>query len=99
MSRTTSWMPRLASSNVTLPRLAGCRESTPARSTLAGSPRLRRCRVVRRPARRILEQTNRANPALSAEVEPVMRALRHADQIAWLHFDGEHGTALRVNVK
>jgi hypothetical protein len=38
--------------------------------------------VMRRPARRILKQADRANAAIGAEVEPVQSSTRDADQIA-----------------
>ena len=37
---------------------------------------------MRRPARRILEEANRPDAPVGAEIEPVMRAARHADEIA-----------------
>ena len=46
-------------------------------------------RVVRRPARLILEQADRADAPLRAEIEPVVRAPRHADQVAGLDLDRE----------
>ena len=55
--------------------------------------------VVRRPARRILEQPDRADAAIGAEIEPVMRAARHADQIAGLDFDREDRAARRMDVE
>src|SRR6185295_11029126 len=55
--------------------------------------------VVRRPARPVLEETNRADAAIGAEIEPVMRALRHANEIAGFDLDREHRTVRRVNVK
>ena len=57
-------------------------------------------RVVRRPARDVLKQPDRANAPIAAEVEPVMRAARHANQIAGFNFDGEHRPAVgRMNMK
>src|SRR5258707_11443719 len=35
--------------------------------------------VMRRPAGRVLKQSNGANPLIRAEIEPVMGAARHAD--------------------
>src|SRR5262249_35353272 len=49
--------------------------------------------VVRRPAALVLEQADRADGAVGAQVEPVPRVRRHADQVAGLHLDGEHRAA------
>ena len=54
---------------------------------------------MRRPAGRILEQPDRADAAIAAEIEPVVRAARHADQIAGLDFDGEDRLPRRMDVK
>jgi hypothetical protein len=54
---------------------------------------------VRRPSGDVLEQPDRADPPLGAEIEPVMGTARHADQIARLDFDGKHRLAGDVDVK
>src|SRR4051794_24095814 len=46
--------------------------------------------VVRRPSGRILEQPNRADAPVAAEIEPVVRAARHADQVTRLHLEREY---------
>src|SRR5580704_4580580 len=56
-------------------------------------------RVMRRPARLILKEAHGANAPVAAQIEPVMGALRHANQISTLDFDCEHGTIGRVNMK
>src|SRR5262245_49920764 len=55
-------------------------------------------RVIRRPARRVFEQTNGANAAISAEIEPVEKAGRHSDQVACFDLDGDYGAILRMKV-
>src|SRR3954471_24094896 len=55
-------------------------------------------RVLRRPPGLILEQAHGANPPVDAEIEPMARPARHADQIAALDFDREHGPCRRMDV-
>src|SRR5688572_24061789 len=55
--------------------------------------------VMRRPAGHILEEANGSNPAIGAEIEPVARAARHANQITGLHLDREDRTGGRADVK
>src|SRR5262245_49540504 len=55
--------------------------------------------VVRRPSRLILKEADRANAAIRAQVEPVMRAFWHANEVARLHFDGKHRARARMDVK
>src|SRR5271169_4763850 len=45
-------------------------------------------RVVWRPARSVLEQANRTDCLVSAEVKPVPGATGHADHVPCFHFDG-----------
>src|ERR1700733_12990053 len=52
-----------------------------------------------RPTRRVLEQANRADRAIVAEIEPMLRATRHVDQIAGFQFDAENRTVVRGNMK
>src|SRR5215207_5243013 len=56
-------------------------------------------RVLRRPAGRVLEQTDGADPPVRTEVEPMVRAFRHANEIAGFDLDGEHRTLRRMNVE
>src|SRR4051794_13803239 len=53
--------------------------------------------VMRRPTRLVLEETNRTNAAVRAEIEPVMRPLRHANQVARFDLDREHGAGGWMN--
>src|SRR5688572_8513438 len=55
--------------------------------------------VVRRPPRNILEEPDRPDAALRAQVEPVMRTARYADQIAGFHFDREDRSFERMHVE
>src|SRR6266508_1878291 len=55
--------------------------------------------VVGNPTRRVLEQANRANRAVAAEVEPVPCLPGHANQITRLDLDGDDGRASRTYVK
>src|SRR5690242_17946237 len=55
--------------------------------------------VVRRPAGRVLKQTNRTDATIGAEIEPVQGAAWHANQIAGFDFDRQHWSSRRVNVK
>src|SRR5262245_19022519 len=55
--------------------------------------------VIRRPARRVFEQTNGPDAAIGAEIEPVQKASRHSDQVARFDLDGDYGAILRVEVK
>src|SRR5437867_6607329 len=102
MSRSTEAMPRCRSASVT----TSCRGAGPRRREVrrAEADRLKSAvdaavRVVRRPAGGILKQANRADPAIAAQVEPMVRPLRDADQIAAFDLDGEHGAAGRVDVE
>ena len=54
---------------------------------------------MRRPAGRILEQTNRANATVRTEIEPVMRAAGHANQIAGLDLNREDRPLRRMDMK
>ena len=55
--------------------------------------------VVRGPAGNILKQTDRANAAITAQVEPVQRAARNTNQIASLNLERDYGTIRRMNVE
>ena len=55
--------------------------------------------VMRRPAGRILKEPDGANPAVGAQIEPVVRPARDADQISRLHLDREHRAIGRVDVE
>src|SRR6266550_802256 len=55
--------------------------------------------VVRRPARLVLEQTDRPDVAVGAEIEPVMGAVGDAQQITGLHFDRDDRTLARMDVE
>src|SRR5215471_19779040 len=56
--------------------------------------------VMRSPAGDVLKEPNRAYTAVSAEIEPMVRATRDANEIARLDFDGEHRPAVsRVDVE
>jgi len=54
---------------------------------------------VRRPAGHVLEQANRADATIGAEVEPVQGASRHANQIAGFDFNRQHRAGGRVDMK
>ena len=56
-------------------------------------------RVMRRPAGWVLKQSNRADLPVGAEIEPVQRPARHANEIAGLDFDCENGRIRRMNVE
>src|SRR6266849_34891 len=56
-------------------------------------------RVAGRPAGLILEQANGANAAVSAEIEPVQRAARNANQVAGFHFYRHNRALLRVDME
>src|SRR5712692_6248147 len=56
-------------------------------------------RVLRRPAGLVLEQPNGANAAVSAEIEPVQRAARNANQVAGFHFYRHNWALLRVDME
>src|SRR5262245_25262340 len=55
--------------------------------------------VMRRPPRHVLEQPNRADATLAAQVEPMMRSAWNADQISRCHLEREHRLAGRMNMK
>src|SRR5207247_7505987 len=55
--------------------------------------------VVGRPAGSILKQSNRTDAPVAAEVKPVQRSARNADQITGLHLDRDHRDLLRVNME
>src|SRR5262245_40461156 len=54
---------------------------------------------MRRPARHVLKQPNGPDASISAEIEPVMRAARHTDQITRLNFDRKHWRTWWMNVE
>src|SRR5260370_39115477 len=54
--------------------------------------------VVRRPARLVLEQANRANAAVSANIEPMQGSSRNANQVAGLDLDHHDQTLSRMNM-
>jgi len=55
--------------------------------------------VVGRPAGLVLEQTNRANAAVSAKIKPVQRPARYADQVAGLDLNRHDRTPSRMNME
>src|SRR5262245_8193671 len=55
--------------------------------------------VMRSPASRVFEQTNGADAAIGAEVEPVQEARRNSDQVARFDLDTHDRAVLRVKVK
>ena len=55
--------------------------------------------VVRRPSGLVLEQPDRANAPVAAEVEPMMRSARHANQVSGDDLERKHGFARRVDVE
>src|SRR5215470_5667150 len=55
--------------------------------------------IMRRPACRVFEQTNCADAAVGAEIEPVQEASRHSDQISRYDLNGDDRAVMRVNVK
>ena len=50
--------------------------------------------VVRSPSGGVLKQTDGADATIVAEIEPVQRASRDANQIARFDFDREHGSVV-----
>src|SRR5579863_5807169 len=56
-------------------------------------------RVVRRPASSVLEQSNGANPPFLAQIEPVPRPARHAQQVARFHRNGNDVSFARMNME
>ena len=54
---------------------------------------------MRCPARGILKQANRPNPAIRTQIEPVPGAARNPDQVAGLYFDRGKRADLRPDVK
>src|SRR5918992_5178465 len=56
-------------------------------------------RVVRRPARGVLEQADGPDGLVRAEVEPVVGAARHADHVALDHLEAENRPLVRVDVE
>src|SRR5690242_2806108 len=54
---------------------------------------------MRRPSRRVLKQTDGANPFVRAEMEPVMRTARHTDQITGFDFDSSDRPVAWMNMK
>src|SRR5215471_9263262 len=56
-------------------------------------------RVMRRPAGRILEESDRANSALAAQIEPVARSARDADQVPGPNLDRENASIRRMDVE
>ncbi len=54
---------------------------------------------MRRPAGFILEQTNRANTPVSAQIEPVKRASWNPNQVPRLYLDCDDRTLLRVDME
>src|SRR5437660_12842133 len=55
--------------------------------------------VVGHPAGLVLEQTNRANAAVSAEIEPMKRAARNTNQVASFHLNRDNRALLRMDVQ
>src|SRR5690606_17931126 len=55
--------------------------------------------IVRSPPRNILKQSNAADGAVGAQVEPMPRSGGNIDQIARLDLNGEHRAVLRMNVE
>src|SRR5215212_1928451 len=55
--------------------------------------------VVWSPTRCVLKQTDCPDATVCAEIEPVQRAARHANQIAGFDFDCQHWSTRRVNVE
>src|SRR5688500_4643215 len=55
--------------------------------------------VMGRPTGNVLEQSDRPNRPVAAEIEPMTRTARYADQIAGVHFDRHHITVLGCDVK
>src|SRR2546427_5896938 len=55
-------------------------------------------RVVGCPAGLVLEQPNGANAAVAAEIEPVQRPARNANQVSGFNFDRYNRVLRRMNV-
>src|SRR5271168_5062976 len=55
--------------------------------------------VVRGPAGNILKQTDRANAAITAQIEPMQRAARNTNQIASLDLERDYGTIRRMDME
>src|SRR5260370_11969845 len=56
-------------------------------------------RIMRRPAGLVLEQPDRSNAAVSAQIEPMKRPAWNANQVAGFHFDRNNRAALRVDME
>src|SRR6266704_2479701 len=56
-------------------------------------------RVMRRPAGFILEQTNRSNAPVPAQIEPVKRASWNPNQVPRFYLDCDDRTLLRVDME
>src|SRR5262247_2956783 len=56
-------------------------------------------RVVRCPAGLVLKEANRADIAVGAEIEPVVRAAGNAQQITCFDLNRDDGSLTRVNMK
>src|SRR6266581_1286246 len=56
-------------------------------------------RIMRRPARFFLEQPDRTNAAVSAQIEPVQRPARNANQVAGLDFDRNNRALERMDME
>ena len=54
---------------------------------------------MRRPARLVLEQPDRADVAIGAQIEPVPGPARHPNQVAGLDFDRDDRTLAGMNVE
>src|SRR5215472_5155135 len=55
--------------------------------------------IMRRPARLVLKEANRANASVPAQVKPVQRAPRNAHQVAGFNLNRHHGALRRMNMK
>src|SRR5258708_4329629 len=56
-------------------------------------------RIMRRPSRFFLEQPDRTNAAVSAQIEPVERSARNANQVAGLDFDRNNRALARMDME
>src|ERR1700678_1836056 len=58
-----------------------------------------RLRIMRRPSGTVLKQSDGANSAVRAQIEPMMRPPWHTKQVARSNFDRNDRCTLRMNVK
>src|SRR5213080_1260224 len=71
--------------------------AAPSRQAYSFGPR--RCRYSEASSRTCLEQANRPDPTVAAEIKPVERPAGHAYQVASFHLNRHHRSLRRMNVE